>query len=113
MVAEQVILNDDQQHDGGNIEGYDINANVHGSVGGKKRRGSRTRKGKKGKKGKKGRGSSSSSKKSKKVKRGKSGKKGKASGWINHVKQYAKKHGIKYPEALKDKNCGVEYRRNK
>lgn len=113
--AEVEVLGDGGQ--GGGELGWDGVGSMPSAVGGRKHRGSRhrTRKGKKGKEGKKGKGSSSSSssKKSKKVKKSKSGKKGKASGWINHVKQYAKANGIKFNEALKDKNCGAEYKRNK
>jgi len=56
--------------------------------------------------------------KGKKVKRGglvtggvsTGGKKG-ASKWISHVKAYAKKHNIKYNEALKDPKCKASYRK--
>lgn len=31
--------------------------------------------------------------------------------WIVHVKSYAKKHGIKYSEALKDPKCKGSYKK--
>lgn len=39
------------------------------------------------------------------------GKKKKSSSWIEHVKAYAKKHKIKYPDALKDANCKASYKK--
>lgn len=33
--------------------------------------------------------------------------------WITHVKAYAKKHGIKYNEALKDPKCRQSYHAGK
>ena len=38
------------------------------------------------------------------------GGKKKPSAWIMHVKAYAKKHGMKYPEALKDAKCKASYK---
>jgi hypothetical protein len=38
------------------------------------------------------------------------GKRG-ASKWITHVKAYAKKHGMKYNEALKDPKCKASYKK--
>ena len=85
--------------------------NVGASTGGRRRRrrgrSSRNQKKSRGntkKRGKKG------GKKHGTKKKGKKGKKG-VSGWIAHVKQFAKKHHLKYPEALKDKRCGQEYRK--
>jgi hypothetical protein len=40
------------------------------------------------------------------------GKKKKSSSWIEHVKAYAKKHNMKYPDALKDAKCKASYRKN-
>lgn len=39
------------------------------------------------------------------------GKKKKSSSWIEHVKAYAKKHNMKYPDALKDAKCKASYRK--
>jgi len=36
---------------------------------------------------------------------------GMANSWINYVKAYAKKHNIKYSEALKDPNCKAGYKK--
>ena len=34
-----------------------------------------------------------------------------ANNWINYVKAYAKKHNIKYSEALKDPKCKAGYKK--
>lgn len=31
--------------------------------------------------------------------------------WIMHVKEYCKKHNMKYNEALKDKKCKESYKK--
>ena len=31
--------------------------------------------------------------------------------WITHVKAYAKKHGMKYSDALKDPKCKSSYKK--
>jgi phage-related protein len=36
-----------------------------------------------------------------------------ANKWVEHVKSYAKKHNLKYNEALKDINCKNEYKTGK
>lgn len=33
--------------------------------------------------------------------------------WIKHVKEYSKKHNMKYNEALKDSNCKAAYKSSK
>ena len=40
----------------------------------------------------------------------KKAKSGNVSSWIQHVKDYASKNNMKYPEALKDPNCKKEYK---
>lgn len=34
-----------------------------------------------------------------------------ANKWINHVKEYAKQHNLKYNDALKDTNCKSSYKK--
>lgn len=34
-----------------------------------------------------------------------------ANSWIMHVKQYAKKHGMSYSEALKSPGCKSSYKK--
>ena len=83
----------------GGVEGYD-GGNSYTAVGGKRRKGSRrTKKGDKMKKGKKGK---------------KGTRKGKRppSKWIMHVKAFCKKTGMKYPDALKSKQCKAEYKKH-
>jgi hypothetical protein len=47
-----------------------------------------------------------------KKRKGKKGtKKGKAGKWILHVKEFAKSHKIKYPEALKHPDCKKSYKK--
>ena len=33
--------------------------------------------------------------------------------WVNHVKQFAEKHKMKYNEAMKNKQCKDEYQKKK
>ena len=69
-------------------------------LGGKRRKGSRkSRKGKKMKKGKKG------------TKKGTRKGKRPPSKWILHVKAFCKKTGMKYPDALKSKECKAGYKK--
>ena len=37
----------------------------------------------------------------------------KSSSWINHVKEFSKKHKMKYSEALKNAQCKSEYNKSK
>ena len=78
------------------------------STGGKRRR--RSRSYSKGKKygGKKTRGKKSKGKKGTK-KRGVSSK---LRAWINHVKAFSKKHGMKYNMALKNGKCKAEFHKH-
>jgi len=83
----------------GGVEGYAGTENFS-LVGGKRRKGSRrTKKGDKMKKGRKGH---------------KGTRKGKRppSKWIMHVKAFCKKTGMKYPDALKSKECKAEYKKH-
>jgi hypothetical protein len=86
----------------GGVEGYAGTENFS-LVGGKRRKGSRRTK-KDGKKMKKG------------MKKGtrKGTRKGKRppSKWIMHVKAFCKKTGMKYPDALKSKQCKAEYKKH-
>ena len=63
--------------------------------------------------GKKKRKQSKSKKNTKKTKgkKRKGTRKRGASKWINHVMSYAKKHRIKFPEALKSAACKAEYKK--
>ena len=96
-----------------NVQAHDSNsstyATVDGQSGGRRRRKSR---------GKSRRGSKRSKVKKTKGKKGKKGKKHgtrklhKAlSGWIGHVKSFAKMHKMKYPQALKDPRCKKSYKK--
>jgi hypothetical protein len=92
----------EQEAQEGGVEGYAGTENFS-LVGGKRRKGSRrTKKG--GKKMKKG------------IKKGtrKGTRKGKRppSKWILHVKAFCKKTGMKYPDALKSKQCKAEYKKH-
>ena len=97
MGAEEEVLT--EKMTGGEVEGYAGTENFS-MVGGKRRKGSRrTKKGDKMKKGKKGK---------------KGTRKGKRppSKWIMHVKAFCKKTGMKYPDALKSKQCKAEYKKH-
>ena len=81
----------------GGVEGY-AGTEKFSMLGGKRRKGSRRTK-----------------KSGKKMKKGKKGtRKGKRppSKWIMHVKAFCKKTGMKYPEALKSKQCKIEYKKH-
>ncbi len=94
MGAELV---EEQATQEGGVEGYD-GGKSYTAVGGKRRKGSR-----KSKKGGK-----------KKIKgKGKGTRKGKRppSKWILHVKAFCKKTGMKYPDALKSKECKAGYKK--
>jgi hypothetical protein len=80
-------------YEGGEYES-DSSYDGEGLVGGKKRGRKKKRSKKKGSKKKKSRSKSKSKSKSKKKSRPKTNK------WIAHVKAYAKKHGMKYMEAI-------------
>ena len=71
------------------------------AVGGKRRKRKSQKKSRKSK-----RVSKKSKSKSRKTKKSSKG----LSGWIAHVKSFAKSHGIKYPQALKDPRCRKEYK---
>ena len=98
MGAEEEVLTEEVAQEGG-VEEYD-GGKSYTAVGGKRRRGRkgsrRTKKGKKMKKGRKGT------------------RKGKRppSKWIMHVKAFCKKTGMKYPDALKSKQCKAEYKKH-
>ena len=36
-----------------------------------------------------------------------------ASAWVTHVKEFSKKHKMKYGEALKKSQCKTEYHKSK
>lgn len=92
MGAEEEVQEVEQ--DGG-VQGY-AGTEKFSMLGGKRRKGSR-----KSKKG------------GKKMKKGKGTRKGKRppSKWIMHVKAFCKKTGMKYPEALKSKECKAGYKK--
>ena len=100
MGAELV---EEQATQEGGVEGYD-GGKSYTAVGGKRRKGSR--KGSRSRKSKKGG--------KKKIKgKGKGTRKGKRppSKWILHVKAFCKKTGMKYPDALKSKECKAGYKK--
>ena len=102
MGTEVIQEQEAQEAQEGGVEGYAGTENFS-LVGGKRRKGSRrTKKG--GKKMKKG------------IKKGtrKGTRKGKRppSKWILHVKAFCKKTGMKYPDALKSKQCKAEYKKH-
>jgi len=90
----------------GGVEGYD-GGKSYTAVGGKRRKGSRKGSGSRSRKSKKG------GKKMRKGHKGKRTRKGKRppSKWILHVKAFCKKTGIKYPDALKNKECKASYKK--
>ena len=95
MGAEEEV----QEVQDGGVQGY-AGTEKFSMLGGKRRKGSRSRKSKKG---------------GKKMKKGRKGtRKGKRppSKWIMHVKAFCKKTGMKYPEALKSKQCKIEYKKH-
>mgnify|MGYP001044108360 CR=1 FL=1 len=95
MGAELV---EEQATQEGGVEGY-AGTEKFSMLGGKRRKGSRKSK-KGGKKMRKG--------------KGKGTRKGKRppSKWIMHVKAFCKKTGMKYPDALKSKECKAEYKKH-
>jgi len=97
MVAEEVVR---EEMKGGEVEGY-AGTEKFSMLGGKRRKGRKgSRRTKKGDKMKKGR-------------KGKRTRKGKRppSKWIMHVKAFCKKTGMKYPDALKSKECKAGYKK--
>jgi len=102
MGTELIQEQEAQEAQEGGVEGYAGTENFS-LVGGKRRKGRkgsrRTKKGDKMKKGRKGH---------------KGTRKGKRppSKWILHVKAFCKKTGMKYPDALKSKQCKAEYKKH-
>lgn len=96
MGAEEVVAQEVEVEQEGGVQGY-AGTEKFSMLGGKRRKGSRKTKkgGKKGKKGKKG------------TRKGKRG----PSKWIMHVKAFCKKTGMKYPDALKSKQCKADYKK--
>ena len=91
-----LVVEENQVASEGEIQGY-AGREIGSMLGGKRRKGSRgTKKGKKGKK---------SSKGTRKGKRP-------PSKWIMHVKAFCKKTGMKYPDALKSKECKSSYKKH-
>lgn len=82
--------------------------NNENTVGGRRRRRSRSQSKSKKYGGKKTRGKKSKGKKGTK-KRGVSSK---LRAWINHVKAFSKKHGMKYNMALKSGKCKAEFHKH-
>jgi|TARA_B100000768_G_scaffold98213_1_gene91594 hypothetical protein len=103
MGAEEQVLTEEVAQEGG-VEGY-AGPETGSMLGGKRRKGSR-------------KGSRKSKKGGKKMKKsGKGTKKGTRKGkrppskWIMHVKDFCKKTGMKYPDALKSKECKAGYKK--
>ena len=92
----------EQEAQEGGVEGYAGTENFS-LVGGKRRKGRKgSRKTKKGDKMKKGRKGHKGTRKGKRP----------PSKWILHVKAFCKKTGMKYPDALKSKQCKAEYKKH-
>lgn len=99
MGAEEVLT---EEMTGGEVEGYAGTENFS-MLGGKRRKGRKgSRKTKKGSKMKKGR---------KGTRKGTRKGKRPPSKWIMHVKAFCKKTGMKYPDALKSKECKAGYKK--
>jgi hypothetical protein len=100
MGAELLEEQEAQAGQEGGVEGY-AGPETGSMLGGKRRKGRKgSRRTKKGDKMKKGR-------------KGKRTRKGKRppSKWILHVKAFCKKTGMKYPDALKSKECKAGYKK--
>ena len=91
------LIQEAQAGQEGGVEGY-AGTEKFSLVGGKRRKGSRrTKKG---------------GKKIKKARKGTRKGKRPPSKWILHVKAFCKKTGMKYPDALKSKQCKAEYKKH-
>jgi hypothetical protein len=103
MGVEEVVAQEVVAQEGG-VEGY-AGPETGSMLGGKHRKGSRKSKkgGKKMKKSGKGtiKGTRKGTRKGKRP----------PSNWIMHVKAFCKKTGMKYPDALKSKECKAGYKK--
>jgi len=101
MGAELV---EEQATQEGGVEGY-AGTEKFSMLGGKRRKGSRKGSGSRSRRTKKG------GKKIKKARKGTRKGKRPPSKWILHVKAFCKKTGMKYPDALKSKECKAGYKK--
>lgn len=97
MGAQEKVLTEEPTQEGG-VDGY-AGTEKFSMLGGKRRKGSKSRKSKKGGK-----------KMKKSVKGTKKGKRP-PSKWIMHVKAFCKKTGKTFPQALKDPMCKKTFKK--
>lgn len=97
MVEQEKVLTEEKTQEGG-VDGY-AGTEKFSMLGGKRRKGSKSRKSKKG------------GKKMKKSVKGTRKGKRPPSKWIMHVKAFCKKTGKTFPQALKDPMCKKTFKK--